>query len=75
MKQTFLAPIEAPCWLRPAKTASGVLGCIENAAILTLSFWKNELQTVGHLFFQSCIYSPQYHKITQPFYIFQQKVV
>ena len=40
MKQTFLAPIEAPCWLRPAKTASGVLGCIASIILTNKLFSK-----------------------------------
>ena len=40
MKQTFLAPIEAPCWFRPAKTASGVLGCIASIILTNKLFSK-----------------------------------
>ena len=43
MKQTFLAPIEAPCWLRPAKTASGVLGCIASI-ILTNRLFSQKIR-------------------------------
>ena len=43
MKQTFLAPIEAPCWLRPAKTASGVLGCIASI-ILTNKLFSQKIR-------------------------------